>query len=92
MWEIDFPDHHISDRGIKPHPEKTQSILNYPAPQSPLTDLLKGNSKHFKMTSEAESVFSVEKQELFKATKSNHLGTSSGTRLDLKTDASQVSV
>nr|CUU98093.1 hypothetical transcript [Hymenolepis microstoma] len=64
----------------------------FPVAASAPTDLLKGNPKHFKMTSEAESAFSVEKQELFKATTSNHLGTSSGTPLDLKTDASQVSV
>nr|CDS27171.2 gag pol polyprotein [Hymenolepis microstoma] len=96
----------------------TQSILNYPTPQSvkslrrflgvvnyygrfipncahilqPLTDLLKGNPKHFKMTSEAESAFSVVKQELAKATTLNYLDTSSGTRLVLKTDASQVAV
>nr|CDS25956.1 gag pol polyprotein [Hymenolepis microstoma] len=111
--EIDFLGHHISGRGISPLPEKAQSILSYPAPQSlkslrrflgvvnyygrfipnyvhvlqPLTDLLKSNSKHFKMTS-----FSVVKQELSKATTLNHLDTSSGTRLVLKTDASQVTV
>nr|CDS31407.1 gag pol polyprotein [Hymenolepis microstoma] len=116
--EIDFLGHHISGRGIIPFPEKTQSILSYPAPQSvkslrrflgvvnyygrfiskcahvlqPLTDLLKGNPKHFKMTSEAEAAFSVVKQELSKATTLNHLDTSSGTRLVLKTDASQVAV
>nr|CDS26255.1 gag pol polyprotein [Hymenolepis microstoma] len=116
--EIEFLGHHINDGRIKPLPEKTQSILNYPTPQSvkslrcflgvvnyygrfipncvhvlqPLTDLLKGNPKHFKMTSEAESAFSVVKQELAKATTLNHLDTSSGTRLVLKTDASQVAV
>nr|CDS27662.2 gag pol polyprotein [Hymenolepis microstoma] len=116
--EIDFLGHHISGRGITPLPERTQSILNYPAPQSvkslrrflgvvnyygrfipnsahilqPLTDLLKGNPKHFKMTSEAESAFSVVKQELAKATTLNHLDTCSGTRLVLRTDASQVAV
>nr|CDS25860.2 gag pol polyprotein [Hymenolepis microstoma] len=116
--EIDFLDHHISDRGIKPLPEKTQPILNYPAPQSVkslrrflavvnyygriisncvyvlqlLTDLLKGNPKHFKMTSEAEPAFSVVKQELSKATTLNHLGLFSVTRLYLKTDVSQVAV
>nr|CDS28529.2 gag pol polyprotein [Hymenolepis microstoma] len=116
--EIEFLGHHINGRGIKPLPEKTQSILNYPTPQSvkslrrflgvvnyyrrfipncahilqPLTDLLKGNPKHFKMTSEAESAFSVVKQELAKVTTLNHLDTSSGTHLVLKTDASQEAV
>nr|CDS30839.2 RNA directed DNA polymerase (reverse transcriptase) [Hymenolepis microstoma] len=91
--EIEFLGHHINGRGIKPLPEKTQSILNYPTPQSvkslrrflgvvnyygrfipncahilqTLTDLLKGNPKHFKFTSEAESAFSLVKQELAKA-------------------------
>nr|CUU97467.1 gag pol polyprotein [Hymenolepis microstoma] len=32
--EIEFLGHHINGRGIKPLPEKTQSILNYPTPQS----------------------------------------------------------
>nr|CDS33975.1 pro Pol polyprotein [Hymenolepis microstoma] len=44
------------------------------------------------MTSEAESAFSVVKQELSKATTSNHPETSSGTSLVLKTDASQMAV
>nr|CDS25375.1 gag pol polyprotein [Hymenolepis microstoma] len=44
------------------------------------------------MTSEAESAFSVVKQELSKVTTLNHLDTSSGTRLVLKTDVPQVAV
>nr|CDS27572.2 gag pol polyprotein [Hymenolepis microstoma] len=58
----------------------------------PLTDLLKDNPKHFKMTSKAESASSVVKQELSKVTTLNHLDTSRGTRLVLKTDSSQVAV
>nr|CDS29020.2 gag pol polyprotein [Hymenolepis microstoma] len=57
-----------------------------------LTELLKSNPKHFKMMSEAESAFSVVKQELSNATTLNHLDISSGTRLVLKTDVSQVAV
>nr|CDS33943.1 gag pol polyprotein [Hymenolepis microstoma] len=113
-----FVEHHISGRKITQLPEKTPSILSYPAPQSvkslccflgvvkyyrrvipncahilqSLTDLLKGKPKHFKMTSEAESAFSEVKQELSKKTTSNHLDTSSGTRVVLKTNASQVAV
>nr|CDS29034.1 gag pol polyprotein [Hymenolepis microstoma] len=44
------------------------------------------------MTSEAKSAFSVVKQKLAKATTLNHLDTSSGTHLVLKTDASHVAV
>nr|CDS33596.1 gag pol polyprotein [Hymenolepis microstoma] len=90
--EIDFLGRHISGRGITPLPERTLSILNYPVPQSHLTDLLKGNPKHFKMTSEAESAFFEVKQELSNVTTLNHLDTSSGRSLVLKTDASQVAV
>nr|CDS28375.1 gag pol polyprotein [Hymenolepis microstoma] len=93
--EIDFLGHHINGREITPLPEKTQSILNYLAPQS-MKSLRRflgvGNPKHFGMTSEAESAFSVIKQELSKATMLNYLDTSSGTRHVLKTDASQVTV
>nr|CDS28950.1 gag pol polyprotein [Hymenolepis microstoma] len=92
VFQIDFLGHHINGREITPLPEKTQSILSYPDPQSvkglrrflgivnyygrftpncahilqPPIDLLKGNPKHFKMTSEVESAFSVVKQELSK--------------------------
>nr|CDS35052.1 gag pol polyprotein [Hymenolepis microstoma]CUU98157.1 gag pol polyprotein [Hymenolepis microstoma] len=54
--------------------------------------LLKGKTMHFKMTSEAESAFFLVKKELAKVTMLNHLDNSSGTRLVLKTDASQVAV
>nr|CDS27364.2 gag pol polyprotein [Hymenolepis microstoma] len=105
--EIEFLGHHINGRGITPLPEKTQSIMGYPIPQSakslhrflgvvnyygrfipncaqvlkPLTDLLKGNPKHFKMTAEAESAFSLVKRHLSNATTLNHLNTSKGTHM-----------
>ncbi|VDN98155.1 unnamed protein product [Rodentolepis nana] len=43
----------------------------------PLTDLLKGSPKHFRMTSEAESASTEVKQLLSRATTLNHLDTSS---------------
>nr|CDS32794.1 gag pol polyprotein [Hymenolepis microstoma] len=58
----------------------------------PLRDLLRGNSKHFKMMPEAESAFSVVEQQLSEATSLNHLDTSGETRTVPETDASQVAV
>nr|CDS29570.1 gag pol polyprotein [Hymenolepis microstoma] len=116
--QIDFLGRHINGRGITPLPEKKQSIIDYPTPQSvkslrrflgvvnyygifipscaqvlqPLTHLLKGNPKYFKMTPGAESTFSSAKQKLSKATKLYRLDTSNGTRIVLKTDAFQGAV
>nr|CDS35258.1 gag pol polyprotein [Hymenolepis microstoma] len=69
-----------------------RSIPNRAQVLQSLTDLLKGNPKHFKMASEAESAFSSVKQQLSKATTLNHLDTSKGMRIVLKTDASQMAV
>nr|CDS33934.1 gag pol polyprotein [Hymenolepis microstoma] len=87
-------------------PEETKSIMdsspfpnhcggfipNYAQSLQPLTDLLKGNRKHFTMTPEAESAFAAVRQQLSKATTSNHLDTSRGARIILKIDASQMIV
>ena len=42
----------------------------------PLTDLLKGNPRHFAMTPEAEAAFATMKQHLSNATNLSHLSTS----------------
>lgn len=67
-------------------------IPNYAQILQPLTDLFKGNPKHFTVTPEAESAFTAAKQQLSKAIISNHLDTSSATLIVLKTDASGVAV